>query len=252
MKGILLTILLLTSSFLLFSQNQEVEDIILANKEYNEGHYEVAIGLYNDIINKGYTSSELLYNLGNSYFKTDAIPESILYYEKAMKLDPKNNDIHFNLNIANSRKIDKIKEVPDLFYIKWWKSFNRLFSPNNWAIITVIFFIVVFIFGTFFIISRNYRIRKTSFWISISAIIFFLLSLLISVQSYNEFVKDNYAIIFDPTITIKSSPTESSVDLFVIHEGTKVEILDNIEGWYEIRIANGSEGWLPESSVKKI
>ncbi len=252
MKGFVTGILILITSFTVFSQNQSTEDVILANKEYNEGHYEIAIDLYEKVVDKGFASAELFYNLGNAYFKTDAIPESIFYYEKALKLDPRNKDIQFNLNIANSRKIDKIEEVPDLFYIKWWKSIKALFSPNNWAMITVIFFITIFIFGIFFIISRNYRIRKTSFWISVTAIAFFLLSLLISIQSNNEFMSDDYAIVFDPTITVKSSPTVSSVDLFVIHEGTKIEILDKVEGWYEIRIANGSEGWLPESAIKKI
>lgn len=252
MKGILAVILLMMNSFLIFSQNQENENIILANKEYNEGHYEIAIDLYNNVISEGYTSAELFYNLGNAYFKINAIPESILYYEKALKIDPQNKDIQFNLNIANSRKIDKIEEVPELFYIEWWNSFTVLFPPNIWAYICVSFFILIFIFGTFFMISRSYGIKKTSFWISVLALVFFLLSLLVSIQTYNDFFSENQAIIFDPTITVKSSPTESSVDLFVIHEGTKVEILDKVEGWYEIKIANGSEGWLPESSLKKI
>ena len=189
----------------MFSQNQDIEDVILANNEYNEGHYEIAIDHYRDVIDKGYISAELFYNLGNAYFKTDAIPESILYFEKALKLDPKNKDIQFNLNIANSRKIDKIEEVPDLFYIKWWNSFMALFSPNNWAVIAIVLFVSIFVFGAFFFISRSYRIRKTSFWLSVVAVVFFMLSLLFSIQSYDEFVSDNYAIVFDPTITIKSA-----------------------------------------------
>ena len=224
----------------------------IANKAYNAGNYDSAINVYQKIANKGLESAKLYYNLGNAYFKNGDVPSAILYYERAKKLAPNNEDIEFNINIANSMIVDKIERVPRLFYQRWWNYFYNMFNANAWAIIAIVsWFILVFFIGVF-ILSKSRGARKIAFY-------FGLLFLLISVavfglaaQKYVNTREHNEAIVFTPTITVKSSPTMNAVDLFVIHEGTKVRVLDEVNDWVKIRIPNGSIGWLPAHSVKRI
>ena len=238
-------------SLALFGQNEKVL-IEEANKEYSQGLYDTAIELYQEIINSGYESSELYYNLGNAYFKIHDLASAILYYEKAKKLDPNDEDINFNLNIANTRIVDKIEPVPELFYVRWWNSLLYALSLDDWAKIGLTAFILTFILATIFFLSRTIILRKLSFWAGIILLIISLFTFALSNQKYNSFRQDHEAVIFTPTITVKSSPNEDSIDLFVLHEGTKVQITDHIGGWYEIKIASGDVGWLKSEDLKTI
>ena len=177
---------------------------------------------------------------------------NILYYEKARKLDPGNEDVNFNLRIVNTKITDKIEPVPELFYRRWYRSLIESFSVDKWARIGLFSLFLGLISGLFYVISRQLFVRKAGFWVGIILVFLSLLSFLFAWQGYDEIKNRTSAIIFTPTVTIKSSPDEKSVDLFVLHEGAKVELMDNIGGWYEIRIANGSIGWLPASSVERI
>jgi tetratricopeptide (TPR) repeat protein len=252
MKHILLSIFFIF--FLLPGQAQDAQASLIekANQAYNNGSFTEAIDLYQAVVDSGFVSAALFYNLGNAYFKSRDIPSAILYYEKALKLDPKDEQARFNLNIANSQITDKIESVPEMFYMRWWKSFTGLFTPGTWARLSIAFFIALLILLTFFIVMRNITARRAVFWAGSIVILMLVISFYVAYQKNYHLSHDNYAIIFTPTVTIKSSPANNSVDLFVIHEGTKVEILDKVEGWYEIKIVNGSIGWLPEDVLRKI
>ena len=250
MKHISIIVFLFFTIGLFASENDSL--INIANKKYSEGLYNEAIENYQKVIDNGYTSSELYFNLGNSYFKMNDLPSSILYYERAGRLAPNDDDIQFNLKIANSRIPDKIAKVPELFFKRWWNSFYNMFSVNNWAKITIFVFVITLIFIGVFILSKQRKIKIVGFWLGI---FFFLLSVFSFGLSYQKYIysqKHHEAIVFTPTITIKSSPNNNSVDLFVIHEGSKLIITDKVNDWYEIRIANGGVGWLLQSSVKVI
>lgn len=226
--------------------------IIKGNEAYNEGRYNESTELYLEVIDRGYESSELYYNLGNAYFKLNKMPEAILYYEKADKLDPGNEDIEFNLRLANSRIIDKIDAIPELFYTRWWKSLRNLMDADGWARSGIALFILIWILAMVFFFSRSMALRKISFWTGIIVIVMSAASFALASQSYQHLTKEKEAIIFTPTLTVKSSPNENSVDLFVIHEGTKVSITDSVEGWSEIVIANGSKGWIKKEHYRII
>ncbi len=251
MKHIILSILFLLSGIGLQAASN---DSLMAagNNYYDEGLYNDAITSYLEIFDHGYESASLYYNLGNAYFKLDDMPSAILYYEKAKKLDPNNEDILFNLNVANSKIPDKIEAVPELFYKRWWNSFYNMFSVNTWAQIAVGIFIVTLVCITLFFLSPYRMTRKLAFWFGIVFLTLTIFTFGLASQKYYYSKKHNEAIVFTPTITIKSSPNRNSVDLFVIHEGTKILIIDKLENWYEIRIANGSIGWLPAEAVKTI
>jgi tetratricopeptide (TPR) repeat protein len=230
-----------------------VDSLIRAgNDAYNNGRYDNAIEAYEKVTDKGYTSAELYYNLGNAYFKLNDVAASILYYEKAKRLDPRNEDILFNLALAKSRTIDRIEPVPELFYVTWWKQLKNLLSPDNWAIASISGFVLVWIFAIIFFISRKVTVKRFSFWSGIVVILLTTVLFIITHQKYEQLRSEAEAIIFTPTVTVKSSPNEKSVDLFVVHEGTKVEITDAVEDWNEIRIADGSKGWVKSSTFRII
>jgi tetratricopeptide (TPR) repeat protein len=250
MKRIFVFILFLLPG-LTFAADPEIT-IAKANKAYADGFYANAVELYKSVITAGYESIDLYYNLGNACYKQNDFASSILYYEKARKLDPGNEDVNFNLKIANTKITDKIEPIPELFYKRWFKKLIESFSVDKWSKFGLAFLCLGLVGGLFYVVSKNLLSRKAGFWLGIFFVFVSLFSFLFAWQSYDDIMHRKEAIIFTPTVTIKSSPDEKSIDLFVLHEGAKVELIDNIGTWYEIRIANGSVGWLIASSVEKI
>jgi len=251
MKKLALLITLIMLNLVSLASGNQLA-IAKANKAYSDGLYTNAADLYKEIITSGYESWELYYNLGNTYYKLNDYASAILYFEKAKKLNPGNEDIDFNLKVTNNKISDRIEPLPELFYKRWFSNLVVLLPVDQWAWVIILTFILSLVSASFFIISQRIFIRKAGFWLGI---VFFLLSLFSVVfawQNYQTMKNNSSAIIFSPTVTIKSSPDEKSIDLFVLHEGTKVQILDNIGTWYEIKISNGSVGWLPTSAVEKI
>ncbi len=249
---IFLFIFLFISSSLSLSANNNQAVIDTANLDYSKGLYDKAIDLYQKVINNGYDCAELYYNLGNAYFKTNDIPSAILYYEKAKKLKPNDDDINYNLKVANSKIIDKIDVTPEFFLKKWWRNLYNLYSVNAWAKISVSCVILFSILFLIYFLSKKITIKKISFYLGIVFLIIAISSLIFSYKRYNSFKYQKEAIVFNPSVTVKSSPDENSVDLFVVHQGTKVKIIDKLGNWYEIKITNGSVGWLEDSTVKNI
>ena len=252
MKKVIFTLIIFV--FCLSLNAGEISDslILNANKEYSEGLYNNAIESYMSLVDSGYESPKLFYNLGNAYFKINEMAPAILYYEKAKTLDPNDRDINFNLNIARSKIPDKIESVPVLFYVNWWNTIYNLFPSNTLAMICVLSFVITLILLAIYFLSNVFIYRKLSFWFGILFFVFSITSFILSYQKYNSFSTKQQAIVFTPTITIKSSPNQNSVDLFVMHEGSKVQIIQHLGEWYEIRIANGSVGWLKASDVRTI
>ena len=230
----------------------QTEMVVKANKAYSAGSYSTAADLYNKVAASGYEAPELFYNLGNSYFKMNDYAHAILWYERAKRLDPGNEDIDFNLNVANTKISDKIEPLPVLFYKRWFNGALQFFSVDGWATAGIIFLIGGLLAGVLYLASRFLILRKIGFWSASGLLFLSLISLLMAWSSYSFTKSTAEAIVFAPTITVKSSPDDKSTDLFVVHEGTKVRVMDVINGWYEIRIANGSVGWLPLSSLEKI
>ena len=226
--------------------------IAKANKAYTDGFYANAVELYKSVIAEGYESVDLYFNLGNACYKQNDLSSAILYYEKAHKLDPGNEDVNFNLKIANTKITDKIEPIPELFYKRWYNKLIQSFSVDKWSKIGLFCLCIGLLAALFYIISRNLPVRKAGFWVGICFIFISLLSFFFAWQNQDVMIHRKEAIIFAPTVTIKSSPDEKSIDLFVLHEGSKVELIDNIGPWYEIRIANGSVGWLSSTALEKI
>ncbi len=223
-----------------------------ANNAYSEGLYPKAAELYKKILAAGYDSPELYYNLGNTYYKLNDLPSAILYYERARRLDPNNEDINFNLQLANTKIADKIEPLPVLFYKRWYDHAVQLFSSDEWAKLSIAALVTALLVGLLYFTASRLILRKIGLWGGTLLFLISLASVFFAWQNYRYFTRTKEAIVFSPTVTIKSSPDENSIDLFVLHEGTKVQLIDNIGTWYEIRIANGSVGWMPVNTVEKI
>jgi len=223
-----------------------------ATKAYTDGQFHYAIELYDSIINMGYVSAALYYNLGNAYFKTDHLPYAILYYEKAKKLDPSDDNIEHNLIFANTLTTDKINELPLLFYQKWWQALYNKFTTDNWAIIFLIFTNLFILFFAIYLITNRLFLKKLSFFAFLLFFVISIFTIIFAQKQYNSTYKLKSAIVFTPRVTAKSSPDNYSIDLFVIHEGTKVYIREDMGEWYEIALANGNVGWISKKDVKII
>lgn len=251
MKRIYCLVIMMMVALGLKAQTIQIQEFAKANFYYNESQYDTALMIYEGITKEGYVSAPLLYNIGNTYFKMRNYPMAILYYEKALKMEPNNDEIKQNLAIANALITDKIEPVPVFFMAKWWRDIGNLLSANGWAKASLRVFGILLLVVFFYFTARTKGARKITFFTGILAFVIFICCLIFASQKYKYINERNEAIVMTPTITVKSSPSSSGVDLFVLHEGTKVEIIDNTDKWDKIKIADGSVGWMPSSSTIK-
>ena len=219
------------------------------NAAYDEGNYEQAMTFYNSIVEAGMESADLYYNMGNTYYKMKDYPHAILYYEKALKLNPGDEDTRVNLEIANLAVVDKINPIPQSFLARWWNNLKSLFSADGWAWMSVGLFAVLLTCLFAFLMSRRTGIRKFGFFVGMVALLCLTISVVFAVGNYRAMSRHDEAIVMTPTVTVMSSPSNESVGLFVLHEGAKVWVLDSARDWNKIRIADGSVGWLPASDM---
>ncbi len=250
MKKTFLIILLFISYGLFASDNDAL--VVKANKAYSAGAYQQAATLYQQVVSNGFEASELYYNLGNAYFKCNDMPSAILYYEKALKLNPRDEYVKNNIQVANTKITDKILPLPELFYKRWWNALQNLFEMDTWAVILIVNVVLFFIAISFYLISNTMLIRKASFWCGILLFIFSTFSFLFASNWYHTLTRQKEAIIFSPSLTVKSSPDDNSTDLFILHEGTKVSVTDKVGQWREVKIANGSVGWVKAETFREI
>ena len=223
-----------------------------ADTAYKAERYTEAVEKYESVLDQGLESAELYYNLGNAYFHLNNLPAAILNYERAKVLNPRDADINFNLNIANSMIPDKIEVVPEIFYIRWWKSVRNNFNLHTWTMASVSIFILLVMFIGIFVLSQRMFMRKLAFWTGIMALLLSIISFSMTYTKHSIESQHLEAIVFSPTVTVKSSPNQLGKDLFVIHEGTKVFLMEEMNEWANIKIANGSTGWMPLGSMKRI
>ncbi|MFO8086715.1 MAG: tetratricopeptide repeat protein [Bacteroidales bacterium] len=223
-----------------------------ATKAYKAGDYQYAAAVYDSIIQTGQTSAELYYNLGNAHYKSDHLAAAILNYERALKIAPHNERIRYNLQFARASQKDDIAALPVMFYVRWWHGLCQLLPLKTWGILSIAMIFLSHILWVFFITSRNIDWRKRFFWMAVISSLLFLFVLFISLRNYHKVKNSKEAIVFESVITGKSSPDYDSTDLFVIHEGLKVSILNKIGNWYEVKLPDGTIGWLPANSLEII
>jgi tetratricopeptide (TPR) repeat protein len=222
------------------------------NELFNAGQYQGAAEIYNTLLDSGYHESEIYYNLANTYFRMDKIPLAILNYERARKLNPGDDDINFNLKLANLRIVDKFEAVPKLFIYEWYEKTVRLFYSGVWGYIAVISSWVFFITLIFLFYSRLANVRKFMVTLAFISLLLLVVSGILGYKAYQFENATNEAIIFNPSVYVKSAPDPGSTDLFILHDGTKVIITESIDNWIQIRVENGDIGWIKQNEVEII
>ena len=251
MKKILILLFIIFSIQIAYSQQIDTL-IVQGNKAYTIGNYQQAVEKYKQVLAQGFISSELYYNLGNSYYKMNLLAPSVLNYERALLLTPSDEDILYNLELVNQLVVDKLEYLPEFFMKRWMQSFASLFSSDIWAIVSMVSFIVFLIFLSIFLYTRSVGMKKMMFWLAFIFIIISSTSFLTSKKQLNKIINPENAIVFTSSITVKSSPNQSGTDLFVLHEGTKVGIKSIDGDWTEIKLSDGSVGWLKSSDIVPI
>ncbi|OQY03861.1 MAG: hypothetical protein B6I20_04175 [Bacteroidetes bacterium 4572_117] len=226
--------------------------ILKGNKAYTESEFENAVYIYEQVLKSGYTSGELYYNLGNAYYRKGDYTSAILNYERALLLSPNDEDILTNLDFSRNHLQDRIEEIPDFFLVGWFKTFSNLFSAKMWATISIVSFILFLAFAGLFLFSRTIAIRKLTFIFSIIILFNSAISFVGGYIQNRKQTKHIEAIVFSPSVIVKSAPSDSGTDLFIIHEGLKVRIRDVDNGWKEIQLSDGKIGWLSEDTIVEI
>lgn len=244
MKRYTLLILISLAALTMQAQTQNEQWFEQANAAYNVGNYDSAMVLYEKILATDVESVPLYYNMGNAYYKMREYPMAIYCYEKALKLDPSNDDVRTNLEIANLAIVDKIEPVPQSFIVKGWNGLKHRLSSDQWAYVSIGAFALLLVAVYLFLRARKMGLRKLGFFGGLALVVVLALSVFFAAQLKHDSLTQDQAIVMAPTVMVKSSPNEISVDLFVLHEGTKVSLLDEADGWCKIKIANGSVGWL--------
>ena len=223
-----------------------------ADVEYAKGNYQQAIKDYQEILKTG-VSSEIYYNLGNAYYRTDNITQALLAYERALQLSPGDNDIRFNLQYARSKTIDKITPETEMFFVTWYNSLVNFTSVDRWANTAIVSIVMALLLILVFLFAPQMWARKSGFYGSAVFLLLFAFANLFAFQQKHELETKQGAIVIAPTVNVKKTPAASGTDVFVIHEGTRVDITDRgMKQWRGIKLADGREGWLKTSQIEEI
>lgn len=223
-----------------------------ANTAYLNGDYHEATEIYGEILDRGLSSMKLYYNLGNSCFKEGRLGEAILYYNRALRLAPGDEDIRYNLRVAESRTKDRIEQIPEFFLTSWVRSVRHSMSCTAWSVFSLVALAAALGLFLLYLLARRMSLRKTGFYGTMVAVVLFVATTWLAMGERREMLDDTQAVVMSLSTAVKSSPDKSATDLFVLHEGTRVEITNRLEGWCEVTIADGKKGWLESKNIETI
>lgn len=223
---------------------------ISGTSAYSEGHWQQALECWTELEALSLESPHLYYNMGNAYFKLSDIPHAILYYEKALKLDPSDRDARYNLDYVSSLTVDRIESVPQFILAQWWKRFCYLMPSGLWASLSLLFLVIMLAGIVALLLSPSRGLRRGSLIAAIVSLLFLSLCLSCSLYQSSRLRSLDGAVITAAVAPVKSSPAAgSSIDLFVLHEGTRVEVVEIAGNWYNIKLSDGRRGWLDKSNL---
>lgn len=246
----LITLIYLAIATIGWGQDQDNFD--KATTLYQKGDYTQAAAVYSSILKSGKESSALYYNLGNTYYKLNNVPESIYYYEKALQLDPENADAKNNLIFANQMKVDAITPLPKTWVRQLSDGIVGLFSAHTWAVLSIIgVFAFVLSFLLYYFVERT-ALKRTFFSLMLVFLFFAIGSYTLAHFCHKQVRQTQYAILFDKTVRVFSDANAYSSEVMQLHEGTKVEIIEDAKDWVKIRLVNGKTGWTKVNSLRKL
>ncbi len=235
-----------------FSSNSFSNDLKDAEKAYDSKNFKISIQHYQKLINEGYKSDKLYYNLANSYYRNNELGKAIYYYELASKSNPNDEDIKINLAIASSKTIDKVNSKENFFITAIKINILSSFSTFSWSIFTISFICIASLLFFIFINSKNIMIKRISFIGTCFSFIFFIITYFLGYSSLKAKTENKFAIITSKEIKILNEPTFSGSVKFNLHEGTKIKVVENNGEWLLIKLNNGNEGWIKKKDVEII
>ncbi len=221
-----------------------------ANELYTAGEYAEAAAMYESILEDG-QSAEVYYNLGNAYFKQGELAQSILAYERALRLNPRYEDAKHNLQFAQSRIVDDIADSSTFFLSQWTVALRNSLHENTWMWLSISLFILCLVGIICFAFLHSLALRKTGFHTAWIALVLSIICMSFAGSLHNRDTAREEAIITQSIVNAKSSPDKSGTDLFVLHEGTKVHIRSTLSGWAEIHVGN-HVGWIHQTALERI
>lgn len=221
------------------------------NDAYDNQQYDSSLTIYQSILDQGVSSAELYKNMGTAAYKLDYVPEAVYYFEKGLKMSPGNDDLEHNLTLANERVIDKSPEITNAG-ISGWLSHALGGSADSWATFAVISSILGGVLLFMYLFIKSKALKRTGLIGGIFLWVLTLLFVLISYLQFNLASNEDYGILFEPSIEVRNDPSEAASVAFVLHEGSKLRILDANDNWYKISFGKEKVGWLPKESLKLI
>jgi tetratricopeptide (TPR) repeat protein len=248
MKQFFILVAVFLTTFTLSAQNSLQQ----ANEAYAKSDFTEALKHYEQALKENGESAAVYYNIGNCYYKLNKVGPSILNYERAHLLDPGNRDIRFNIEIARLKTVDKIEPVGEFFLTEWFQSAQNLLGTDEWSYFSVASFILLIIGLFLFFFSRKIFIKKLGFYAGVCLLVLVIFGNIFAHNQKKKLTQRNTAVIFIQTTTIKSSPDASGTDLFILHEGTKVNVKSKLGNWNEIETADGNVGWIKSEEIEVI
>lgn len=246
-----LILLLLASAGTVSAQNPE-QVFQQGNMLYQQGSLDEARKAYETLLGQGYASGELYYNLGNVYYRTGNIARGILFYERAARLIPQDEDLQHNLTLANLRLTDRIEPTPRLFIWDWWGGVKNALSLQGLTWLTFLAYLIVIAFVALLLLGGSYTVRRIGLaGLAVTGAVFLLL-LAVFIGRLADLGATDEAIMMAPVATVKNSPDPKSSDAFVLHSGVKLWVIDRVSEWVKIRLADGKQGWVERSSIEVI
>ncbi len=215
-----------------------------ANEHYQEGEYELALADYRGISDAGFESPGLYYNMGNAAFRSNSIGSAILYFEKSLKLDPSHEDARHNLDFVSRYRVDTFEQVPELFLRTWLRVLAQSLSERTWSILSIILFIILVGSILIYLFSRRLLFKKAGFFSALFGLLLFVVTFFSALSSHHNIINPEEGIILSPSVVVRSSPSDSGTELFILHEGTKVKVKEEVSEWQNIRVIDGREGWI--------
>jgi len=222
------------------------------NKLYSEGSFEESLSTYQLVLDQGLESAELYYNLGNAAFRSNQIGYSVLYYKKALKTEPSYEPAIDNLKYVSLYLEDKLDSVPELFLKRWKNDFFNIFPLAAWSMISIFFFVLILLSLLFYVFGSAMWLKKTGFFVGLISIFLLFLSFSATLHHHHNIKNPDQAVIVAPSVVVKSTPSDSGTDLFVLHEGTSLTTDDLVGEWIGIKIIDGRVGWIPVKAMEII
>lgn len=223
-----------------------------ANAAYLDGNYHEATKAYEQLAAQGYGSAKLFYNLANSYFKQERIGRAILFYRRALRLDPGNADARYNLTVAEARTKDRIERVPEFFLTQWFRTVRHTMSATAWSVLSLAMLACALAAFLLYLLAQRLSMRKAGFYGTLTAAVLFVLTTGFAAGERRDQLDRSEAVVMAASAAVSSAPDKLATDLFILHEGTTVRIVDRLDKWCEVTIADGKKGWIENSKIETI